>query len=331
MRRSRALYQALNRYASTQTPGAKALGSRQQERALDASMVEALVCGEGGRTSLMFSTMDGVGSLTDVLGVFKKHGVNLTRIESRPSKRGSAFEFCVDTEVVPPPPLLADLRLHTLSVVEPHRVPWFPTTLKDIDSFSTRTLDAGSDLESDHPGFNDPTYRARRRDIVGGARSFRHGAAIPTVAYTAQEVETWGLVYRTLRRYTAEFGCDAYNRVFPLLEKHCAYSPTNIPQLQDISEFLQGCTGFRLRPVAGLLSARDFLNGLAFRVFFSTQYIRHHSVPLYTPEPDICHELLGHAPMFADPDFADFSHDIGLASLGASDEDIKRLAAVSVW
>lgn len=242
--------------------------------------------------------------------------------------------------------LLAELSSQSTSVLaqQPMTVPWFPRHISDIDNFSTKTLDAGAELESDHPGFNvrttaalsllresrsapqDLVYRERRASIVENALSYRYGREIPRVQYNDDETRTWGEVYKRLKKFTAEFAVPQYNDILPRMESNCGYAEDNIPQLQDISQYLDSCTGFTLRPVGGLLSARDFLNALAFRVFFSTQYIRHHSTPLYTPEPDICHELMGHAPMFADPDFADFSHEIGLASLGASDEEIKKLA-----
>nr|VZI34351.1 unnamed protein product [Spirometra erinaceieuropaei] len=204
--------------------------------------------------------------------------------------------------------------------------PGFPLTLKDLDRFSHRVFSYGAELSADHPGFTDEGYRSRRRYFGRIAADYKHGEPIPRIEYLPEEIETWRYVFDHLTKLFPTHACQEFNNSFTLLVNGCGYNRDCIPQLEDVSKFLQGQTGFRLRPVAGLLSPRDFLAGLAFRVFHATQYIRHASKPDYTPEPDVCHELIGHVPMLADPTVAQFCQEIGLASLGASDEDIKRLS-----
>ena len=167
-------------------------------------------------------------------------------------------------------------------------------------------------------------YRARRDKITAGAANYRHGQDLPIVDYTQREIETWDTLYKSLRQLSRRHAISTYNDIVDDMEREGIFGYASIPQMGDISAYLNAKTGFTLRPIAGLMTPRDFLNGLAFKVFHSTQYIRHHSMPLYTPEPDVVHELVGHVPMFADPYFAALSQKIGLASLSASDFEIKR-------
>ncbi|KAI6240566.1 Phe-4-monooxygenase [Aphelenchoides fujianensis] len=294
-------------------------------------------------TTIIFTLSEEPGALAETLRIFKQKRVNLTHIESRPSKtHEGCYEImveCAETADRNRVEQIINLfkqraehvRVHDFNAHEKQNkasVPWFPVRIKDIDQFANRVLSYGAELDADHPGFKDEAYRTRRKEFADIAANYKMGEQIPRIEYTEQEIGTWRTVYNELTKLYPTHACREFNYILPLLQQNCNYSPNAIPQLQDVSDFLKDCTGFILRPVAGLLSSRDFLAGLAFRVFHSTQYIRHHSVPMYTPEPDICHELLGHAPLFADPEFAQFSQEIGLASLGASDEMIEKLATL---
>ena len=61
----------------------------------------------------------------------------------------------------------------------------------------------------------------------------------------------------------------------------------SVPQLADVSDRLTDLSGWRLCAVPGLVSTADFFACLADRCFPSSQYVRHQSVPFYTPEPDL--------------------------------------------
>uniref|UniRef100_A0A914XKN3 Biopterin-dependent aromatic amino acid hydroxylase family profile domain-containing protein n=2 Tax=Plectus sambesii TaxID=2011161 RepID=A0A914XKN3_9BILA len=206
--------------------------------------------------------------------------------------------------------------------------PWFPTSVWELDKCGTVVTKYEPEIDIRHPGYGDAGYIARRAHLAEVASKFRHGDPIPIIDYTAAEHRTWKEVFTKLKTLFPTLACMEFRRSLENFERDGIFSPEHIPQLEDVSRYLKRKTGFQLRPCGGLLTARDFLASLAFRVFQATQYVRHTSSPHHSPEPDVIHELLGHAPMFADPTMAQFSQEIGLMSLGASDEEIEKLSTV---
>ncbi|MEV4107218.1 phenylalanine 4-monooxygenase [Nonomuraea sp. NPDC049695] len=183
------------------------------------------------------------------------------------------------------------------------------------------------ELSASHPGFADPVYRARRNAIAGLAVNYRPGTPIPAAEYTEQEHEVWALVTRELAVKHAKFATAEYLDGVDRL----GLSQERIPQLEEVSRLLEPLTGFRYLPAAGLVPLRDFYGVLADGYFHSTQYIRHHSVPFYTPEPDVIHEVIGHANALASSRYAALYRLAGQAARRVQSDEALEFVSKVFW
>jgi phenylalanine-4-hydroxylase len=191
----------------------------------------------------------------------------------------------------------------------------------DLPEFKDMPFENINELHLDHPGANDQEYRKRRDYIASLAKKFRETGIITDVDYTDEEQAIWRHVAGRLEEAHARRA----NRFYLQAKKDLGISNERIPQLTEMNRRLKELTNFRLAPIEGLVDTRAFLSWLSWRTMLSTQYIRHHSRPEYTPEPDIVHESIGHIPMFTNPDFADYSQFIGHGARVATDQQIEEL------
>jgi len=183
------------------------------------------------------------------------------------------------------------------------------------------------ELDPDHPGFRDTAYRERRNAIAQIAVDYQPGGPIPEAEYTPEEQGVWQTILEALRPAHERHACQEYRDYFERL----SLPADRIPQLGLISKRIFPLSGFRLEPVAGLVTPRTFLSVLAQDTFLATQYIRHYSTPLYTPEPDVVHEVVGHAVLLASPIFGELNRLVGDAVLRTRSEEALDFLSRIFW
>ena len=188
--------------------------------------------------------------------------------------------------------------------------------------------DYGDIVQTDYPGAHDESYRNRVNELVG--QSEQAWPEIPRYEYTSEEREVWSLVSEVLTPLQDRYSCKAFLEGRDKLD----LPDQKVPQLDDVSAKMEERTGFMLAPVGGLLDQSEFLPMLAKKVMRCTPYVRHAENPFFTPEPDIIHELRGHAPMFMHEPFVELSVQIGeaaAAAVEAGDEELLELIGLFYW
>ena len=177
-------------------------------------------------------------------------------------------------------------------------------------------------LPENHPGFGDASYIARRSALSSLVASLdQAGTTLPDVAYTADEAGVWHAIVDRLAEMHAVHAATSFLEGFHRLGLSAAKPPA--PRL--LASRLREATGFDLVLTDGLLDARVFLSSLGRRRQPCTVYLRHGSRPDYTPEPDLVHEAIGHAPMLTDPHAARLNEIIGRVASAASERQLAAL------
>ncbi len=154
------------------------------------------------------------------------------------------------------------------------------------------------------------TYTAKAPDANGDIR------------YTDEEHAVWADLIVPQRERVRRFACREYNEALARLD----LPDDRIPQCREVSAVLLDYTGWRVVPVPALIDFGEFFRLLADRQFPAASFIRRREDMGYLQEPDIFHEIFGHAPLLTDPRYAAFVEAYGKTGLAAADKDRVWLA-----
>ena len=128
----------------------------------------------------------------------------------------------------------------------------------------------------------------------------------PYKNYTAQNQAVW--------RYVMRINIDnlrtiAHGSYIDGLDK-AGISTNNIPKMEGMNRLLKDI-GWAAVAVDGFIPPNAFMEFQAYNVLVIASDIRTLEHIEYTPAPDIIHEAAGHAPIIANPEYAEYLRRFG--------------------
>ncbi|ETF00825.1 phenylalanine-4-hydroxylase [Advenella kashmirensis W13003] len=146
-------------------------------------------------------------------------------------------------------------------------------------------------------------------------------------AYTAEEHGVWKTLYERQTRLLPGRVCDQYLDCI----KQMPITADEIPDFRRVNDLLMKHTGWQIVAVPGLVPDEVFFTHIANRRFPAGQFIRSKHKLDYLQEPDIFHDVFGHAPMLMNPAIADFMQAYGQGGLKALERGILPFISRLYW
>jgi phenylalanine-4-hydroxylase len=137
----------------------------------------------------------------------------------------------------------------------------------------------------------------------------------PTVqsmdAYTDEDHAVW----QTLFNRQMETLQPSASRLYLEAIKTISFRADEIPDFRKVNEILLPLTGWQLTVAPNLVPEQEFFSLLAQRIFPATCWLRRMSELDYLEEPDMFHDVFGHAPLLSNSDYAAFMEAFGKLAL----------------
>ncbi len=127
--------------------------------------------------------------------------------------------------------------------------------------------------------------------------------------YTSDEHAVWDALYARQMGVLEGRACNAFLAGLDALH----LGRGGVPDFHELSENLGAITGWSVVPVPMLIPDHVFFYHLANRRFPAGNFIRPRDAMEYIEEPDVFHDVFGHAPLLTDPTYARYMEAYGRA------------------